>query len=83
MTQHERKDKGTERELTELAKTVTAQGQFIITDVRQAQKDVENGESVGITFANLEESISSKFRELRDIVLSYDQRDRLEKDKEE
>jgi hypothetical protein len=76
----ERSDKGTVRELTELGKKITQTGRDIIGNIRDAQKSIENGDSVGVTFAQLEEQISANFIDLRDEVLKYDQRDRLEED---
>jgi hypothetical protein len=79
----ERSDKGTVRELTEIAENIVAAREKIEKAIRIARVQIEDGRQAYAALSDLTDVLIEVMSQLEKQVKSFDQRDRLEKDKAE
>lgn len=77
---NERSDKGTVRELTQIAEKIKLTEKRIVEAMFNAREDLENGITTGVVFNKLEEKIHEHLSTLEEDIRSFDQRDRLQFD---
>lgn len=79
----ERSDKGTVRELTEIADNIYAAQERIEKAIKIARVQIEDGRSAMAALGELTDILVGVMNSLAKQVKSFDQRDRLEKDTSE